>query len=99
MAMMQQAGARTPEREALYDENGDFDETLLRERLHGSVTARPTTRHWNFQRYVKTFGLIIMVGVSSNLAMPIGRAQARGDSVCRATTSSYMPWISPRPQC
>jgi CVNH domain len=43
------------------------------------ATTRPTTRQRNFQRYLKTFGLITIVGVSANLAMPIGKAQARGD--------------------
>ena len=76
---MQQATARTPEREAFYDQNSAFNKAPLRERPLDSVTASATTRHWNFQRYVKTFGLIAMVGLSASLAMPMGKAQARGD--------------------
>jgi hypothetical protein len=37
------------------------------------------TRHGNFRRYLKTFGLIMLVGIGANLAMPMGKAQARGD--------------------
>ena len=81
MTMIQQATTRTSERDAFYDPNGVFDKAPLWQRLHGSVTARPTTRHWNFQRYLKTFGLITMVGASAILAMPIGKAQARGDFI------------------
>jgi hypothetical protein len=79
MTMMQQATARTPEREAFYDQNSAFNKAPLRERPLDSVTVRATTRHWNFQRYVKTFGLMAMVGLSASLAMPMSKAQARGD--------------------
>ena len=79
MTMMQLATARTSQREAFYDRNSAFNKAPLWERLHGSVMVRPTTRHWNFQRYLKTFGLITMVGVSASVAMPMGKAQARGD--------------------
>jgi hypothetical protein len=79
MTTMQQAAARTSEREAFYARNGGFGKSPLWERVHDSVTARPTMRHWNFQRYLKTLGLMTMVGVSASLAMPMGRAQARGD--------------------
>jgi hypothetical protein len=70
MTMIQQAAARTPTREALYDRNGASNKSPL------WVTARPTTR---LQRYLKTLGLVTMVGVSANLALPMGKAQARGD--------------------
>ena len=78
MTMMQQATARTYERDAFYDRNGGFNKAPLWERLHWSVTARPTTRHPNFPRHLKILGLITMVGVSANLAMPMGKAQAGG---------------------
>jgi hypothetical protein len=57
----------------------DINKAPRWERLHGSVIARPTARHGNFQRYLKTFGLMTMVAVSASLAMPMGKAQARGD--------------------
>ena len=79
MTIMQQATARTSEREALYDRDVAFNKAPLWERLHGRVTTRPTTPHWNFPRCVRTFGLITMVGVSANIALPVGKAQARGD--------------------
>jgi len=81
MTMMQRATARTSEREAFYDRNGGFNKAPLWERLHGSVIARPTPRHGNFRCYLKTFGLITMVGASATLAMPIGKAQASGDFI------------------
>jgi hypothetical protein len=79
MTMMQQATARTCEREAFYERNGGSHKPPLWERPHGSVTARPTPRHRNFRRYLKSFGLITMVGVSANFALPMGKAQARGN--------------------
>jgi hypothetical protein len=79
MTMMQQAAARTSERQAFHDQNVGFKNAVLWERSHASLIARPTTHHRNFQRYLKTFGLITMVGVSANLALPMGQAQARGD--------------------
>jgi len=79
MTTMQLATIQTYERETFRNENGAFNKTPLSERLHGSDTARPTTHHWSFQRYLKTFGLITMVGASVTLAMPIGKAQARGE--------------------
>jgi|SRR6516165_6076594 hypothetical protein len=78
MTMMQAATARTSERDAFYDRNGGFNQAALWERLHGSVTGRGT-RDRNFRRYLKTLGLITMVGVGASLAMPMGKAQARGD--------------------
>src|SRR3974390_1613723 len=81
MTMMQRATARTSEREAFYDRNGGLNKEPLWEGLHGSVIARPTPRHGNFRRYLKTFGLMTMVGASATLAMPIGKAQASGDFV------------------
>jgi hypothetical protein len=98
MMMMQQAAARTPEREAFCDRNGVFKMVSLLEQPHGSVTGWPTTRHGNFQRYLKTFGLITMVGVSANFTI-IGQAQARGDFSVSCTNIQLKPWISLRPQC
>src|SRR6266446_5049509 len=40
---MEQAAARTPEREAFYEKIGAFNMAPLWERLHGLVTARPVT--------------------------------------------------------
>jgi len=40
---MEQAAARTPEREAFYDRIGTHNMAPLWERLHGLVTAQPTT--------------------------------------------------------
>src|ERR1700720_2939449 len=40
---MEQAAARTPEREAFYDRIGAYNMAPLWERLHGLVTAQPTT--------------------------------------------------------
>ena len=40
---MEQAAARTPEREAFYDRIGACNMAPLWERLHGLVTAQPTT--------------------------------------------------------
>jgi len=40
---MEQAAARTPEREAFYDRIGAYHMAPLWERLHGLVTAQPTT--------------------------------------------------------
>jgi hypothetical protein len=79
MTMMQAATARTSERNAFYDRNGGFNKAALWDQLHGSVTARPGSSDRKFRRYLKTLGLITMVGVSANLAMPMGKAQARGD--------------------
>jgi hypothetical protein len=79
MTTMQAATAWTSERDAFYDRNGGFNKAALWERLHGSVIARPTARHGNFQRYLKTFGLMTMVAVSASLAMPMGKAQASGN--------------------
>ena len=80
MTMMQQAAARTSQRDAHYDRNGPFNMVLRCEQLHGSVSGRPRTRGRNFRRYLKTFGLITMVGASGSLAMPVGNDQAlRGD--------------------
>jgi hypothetical protein len=77
---MQQAAARTPEREALYERNDGFNKAPAWERLHGLVTARPTTRHPNFRRYLETFGLMTMVGISANLlAAPVARAESPGN--------------------
>jgi hypothetical protein len=77
---MKQATARTPEREALYERNGGFNKAPPWERLHGLVTARPTTRHPNFRRYLETFGLMTMVGISANLlAAPVARAESPGN--------------------
>ena len=39
----EQAAARTPEREAFYDRIGAHNMAPLWERLHGLVTAQPTT--------------------------------------------------------
>jgi hypothetical protein len=79
MTMMQLATAQAPEGEAFYNPNGGFNMATLREWLHGSVIAPPATRHPNFRRYLKILGLITMVGVSANLAMPMGKALAAGD--------------------
>jgi len=79
MTMMQQATARTTERDAFYDRNGVFKIASLLEQLEGSLTGRLGTRRRNSQRYLKTFGLITMVGASATLAMPMDKAQARGD--------------------
>jgi hypothetical protein len=79
MTMMQQAAARAVEQKALYERDGRFGNAPLWERLDGPGTARPTRRRCNFQRYLETFGLITIVGVSANLALPMGKAQARGD--------------------
>ena len=80
MTIMKQATARTPEREALYERNGGFNKAPPWERLHGLVTARPTTRHPNFRRYLETFGLMTMVGISANLlAAPVARAESPGN--------------------
>jgi hypothetical protein len=76
MTMMQQAAARTSERKANYDRNSAFNMELPWEDLHGSVSGRPRSRNRNFRRYLKTFGLITMVGVSASLAMPVAKAQA-----------------------
>jgi len=78
MTMMQAATARTSERDAFYDRNGGFNKAALWDQLHGSVTARPGSSDRKFRRYLKTLGLITMVGVSANLAMPMGKAQAGG---------------------
>jgi len=78
MTMMQAATARTSERNAFYDRNGGFNKAALWDQLHGSVTARPGSSDRKFRRYLKTLGLITMVGVSANLAMPMGKAQAGG---------------------
>src|SRR5437667_12754886 len=43
MAMMEESAARTPEREAFYERIGAFNLAPLWERLHGLVTAQPTT--------------------------------------------------------
>src|SRR5947207_11441817 len=43
MMAMEQAAARTPEREAFYDRIGAYNMAPLWERLHGLVTAQPTT--------------------------------------------------------
>src|SRR6201993_5224063 len=40
---MEQAAARTPEREAFYDRIGAYNRAPLWERLHGLVTPQPTT--------------------------------------------------------
>ena len=40
---MEHAAARTPEREAFYDRIGGYNMAPLWERLHGLVTAQPTT--------------------------------------------------------
>jgi hypothetical protein len=77
--MMQLATARTSERDAFYERNGGFNKAPLWDQLHGLVTARPEPRDRNFRRYLKTLGLITMVGVSANLALPVGKAQAGGD--------------------
>ena len=79
MTTIQLATIQTSERKTFRNENDPLNSASLSERLHGSDTARLTTHHWNFQRYLKTFGLITMVGASATLAMPIGKAQARGD--------------------
>jgi hypothetical protein len=76
MTMMQHAAARTPAREASYERSGGFNKAPLWERLPGSVTARPPTRPPNFEGYLKTFGLVTMVGISANLlAAPVARAE------------------------
>ena len=77
MTMMQQAAARTTERDAFYDRNGAFKIASLLEQLQGSLTGRLGTRRRNSQRYLNTFGLITMVGASATLAMPMDKAQAR----------------------
>src|ERR1700724_2668925 len=50
---MEQAAARTPEREAFYDRIGVYNMAPLWERLHGLVTAQPTTpclpAIWHYQ--------------------------------------------------
>jgi hypothetical protein len=75
---MQQA-ALTPEHDAFHERKGGFNKLWFPKRLSGALATRPTTYHRNFQRYLKTFGLITMVGMSANLAMSVGEAQARGD--------------------
>jgi hypothetical protein len=79
MTMMQRAPTRTSEREAFYDQNGASNKMPLWERQHGSLTARPTPRHRNFRLYLKTLGLVTIVGVSANLALPMAKAQAGGN--------------------
>jgi hypothetical protein len=47
---------------------------------HASVAAWPMTRNPNFQRYLETFGLMTMVGISANLlAAPVARAESPGN--------------------
>jgi len=79
MTMMQQAAARTSERQAFYDQNAGFNNAVLWNWPQGSVIARLTTRRRSFQRYLKSFGLVTMVAVTASLALPMGKAQARGD--------------------
>jgi hypothetical protein len=70
------------------DPKGALNKAHLRERLQRSATARPKTRDRKFQRYLKTFGLITMVGVSASPAMPIDKAEARGDFSLTCSISS-----------
>src|SRR5262245_7442752 len=79
MTMMQQATARTSERQAFYDQNAGFNNAVLWDWPHGSVIARPATHHPNFQSYLKAFGLITMFAVTGSLALPMGKAHARGN--------------------
>jgi len=79
MTMMQQPAARAVEQKALYERDGRFNNASLWKRVDGPGTARPKTHSRNFQRYLKSFGLITMVGVSASLALPMGKAQARGN--------------------
>jgi hypothetical protein len=76
MTMMQRAAVGTSEREANHGRNGPHNMVLQWEQLDGSATSRPRTRGRNFWRYLKTFGLITMVGVGAGLAMPEAKAQA-----------------------
>ena len=74
MSMIQPATAGIFGRKAFDGRNGGSNNRPLWDRLHGSVTTRPRMCRRNLWRLLKTFGLITMVGVSANIAVPPAQA-------------------------